>query len=118
VRGRALEADDLLFPGGKRTTPLDPRKSWASLVREAGLPSDCTMHWLRKTAATTLLRAGVDFASAQKVTGHKMASVLLRHYASSSEVRQREVITQYASLLLGGPAADEQMGVQCPLAQD
>lgn len=109
ARCEGLESDDLLFPGRKRTTPLDPKKSWATLVSKAGLPDDCTMHWLRKTAATTLLRAGVDIASVAKVTGHRTHSVLLKHYASAGEARQREVVMQHAALMLGAaaPAAQQ-----------
>lgn len=101
VRCEGLEPDDLLFPGRKKTSPLDPKKSWPKLVADAGLPEDCTLHWLRKTTATTLMRAGVDIASVQKVTGHKTAAVLLKHYASANEARQREVVTQHVSALLG-----------------
>ena len=101
LRCEGLGLDDLVFPGRKQTSPLDPKKSWPKIVKAAGLPPDCTLHWLRKTCATTLLRAGVDIASVQKVTGHKTAAVLLKHYASAGEARQREVVTQHASLLLG-----------------
>jgi len=111
ARCDGLDPSDLLFPGRKKDAPLDPKKSWPKIVKVAALPEDCTMHWLRKTCATTLLRAGVDIASVQKVTGHKTAAVLLRHYASAGEARQREVVTQHAGLLLGGPMASPQATV-------
>ena len=101
VRCEGLEPDALLFPGRKATTPLDPKKSWPKLVARAGLPDDCTLHWLRKTAATTLLRAGVDVASVAAVTGHRTHAVLLRHYCSAGEARQREVVAQNVGALLG-----------------
>jgi integrase len=100
TRCDGLESGALLFPGRKKTTPLDPKKSWPKLVQAAGLPDDCTLHWLRKTTATRLLRAGVDVASVAAVTGHRTHAVLLRHYASAGEARQREVVTQHAALLL------------------
>jgi integrase len=101
ARCDGLEPDSLLFPGRKASTPLDPKKSWRKLVTAAQLPEDCSFHWLRKTAATRLLRAGVDVASVAAVTGHRTHAVLLRHYASASQVRQREVVGQHAALLLG-----------------
>jgi integrase len=104
ARCEALEPDDLLFPGRLKTSPLDPKKSWPKLVKKADLPADCTFHWLRKTTATRLLRAGVDVASVAAVTGHRTHAVLLRHYASAGEARQREVVTQHVGLLLGLPA--------------
>ncbi|MCU0974190.1 MAG: site-specific integrase [Burkholderiales bacterium] len=105
ARCEGLQPDELLFPGRLKTTALDPKKSWPKLVTAAGLPDDCTMHWLRKTTATTLLRAGVDIASVQKITGHKTAAVLLKHYASAGEARQREVACLHAPALLGVVAA-------------
>ena len=112
ARCEGLKPDDLLFPGRKPTTPLDPKKSWPKLVKKAGLPTECTLHWLRKTTATRLLRAGVDVASVAAVTGHRTHAVLLRHYASAGEARQREVVTQHAALLLG---AREQTSVDSPV---
>lgn len=104
ARCEGLCDDDLLFPGRKPDKPIDPKKGWANLIEKAGLAEDVTMHWLRKTAATTLLRAGVDIASVAKVTGHKTHAVLLKHYASAGEARQREVVARHAALLLGLPA--------------
>ena len=69
ARCDGLEPASLLFPGRKASTPLDPKKSWRKLVTAAQLPEDCSFHWLRKTAATRLLRAGVDVASVAAVTG-------------------------------------------------
>jgi site-specific recombinase XerD len=91
-----LRPDDLLFLGRKKRTPLDPKKGWKGMVKRGGLPEDCTLHWLRKTCATRLLRAGVDIASVAKVTV-TVHTVLLKHYASAGEARQREVVTQHAA---------------------
>jgi integrase len=111
ARCEGLKHDDLLFPGRLKTSPLDPKKSWPKLVLRADVPADCTFHWLRKTTATRLLRAGVDVASVAAVTGHKTHAVLLRHYASAGEARQREVVTLHAGLLLGLPTPPAQSQV-------
>ncbi len=104
ARCDGLEPDGLLFPGRKATSPLDPKKSWPKLVQKAALPDDTTFHWLRKTTATRLLRAGVDIASVAAVTGHRTHAVLLKHYCSAGEARQREVVTQNFKSLLGAAA--------------
>lgn len=105
ARCEGLEPGALLFPGRKKTTALDPKKSWPKLVEAAGLPEDCSLHWLRKTSITTLLRQGVDVASVAKISGHRTHAVLLRHYASAGEARQKEVARLNASALLGLAAA-------------
>jgi len=96
ARCNGPEREDLLFPGRTKDAPPDPKTSWPEIIRAAGVPHDCKLHWLRKNCATTLLRAGVDIASVQKVTGHETAAVLLRHDATAGEARQREVVTQHA----------------------
>lgn len=56
------------------------KKGFAGCVRDAGLPGEITAHWLRHTAATLLMEAGVDPWLAASYIGMSTAT-LEKHYA-------------------------------------
>ncbi|MBV9997135.1 MAG: tyrosine-type recombinase/integrase [Caulobacteraceae bacterium] len=61
--------------------PVDSVKgSFAAIVADAGLPPEITPHWLRHTAATWLMEAGVPPFEAKGYLGMSM-EVLEEHYA-------------------------------------
>jgi integrase len=55
------------------------RTGFAGCVRDAGLPSEVTPHWMRHTAATWLMEAGVDMWEAAGYLGMTVAT-LEKHY--------------------------------------
>jgi integrase len=56
------------------------KKGFSGCVRDAGLPHEVTAHWLRHTAATLLMEAGVDPWLAASYIGMSIAT-LEKHYA-------------------------------------
>jgi len=55
------------------------RTGFASCVRDAGLPAEITPHWMRHTAATWLMEAGVDVWKASAFLGMN-PQTLIDHY--------------------------------------
>jgi integrase len=60
-------------------------KAWARLMRDAGLPS-LGYYRLRHTAATALLRDGLDLAAVAFRLGHTKPTTTLAHYVNSGQV--------------------------------
>jgi integrase len=56
------------------------RTGFAGCVRDAGLPEEVTPHWMRHTAATWLMEAGVEMWLASAYLGMSTAT-LEKHYA-------------------------------------
>lgn len=113
VLGRAPAAADRIFltPEGK-AWPRDGanfRRWMRGVMQAAGIPyRDETgrvvhIHALRHTFATRLARAGVGVATAQQLTGHKSAQVLLGIYTHVSSEEAREAIRKLPPL--PGPQA-------------
>lgn len=55
------------------------RTGFEGIVRDAGLPDEITPHWLRHTAATWLMEAGVDMWLAASYLGMSVQT-LEKHY--------------------------------------
>ncbi|TFZ00661.1 site-specific integrase [Ramlibacter henchirensis] len=75
---KSIDPDRLLFEGRVRGQPINFRKAWEFVTREAGRP-DLRMHDLRHVRAADLLRSGESVAVAAQVLGHD-AAVLTRRY--------------------------------------
>ena len=56
-------------------------RHWAAMCKAADLPTGCTLHSLRHTAATLMLQAGVDIKTCAQRLGHANATMLLKVYA-------------------------------------
>lgn len=69
----------ILHHGGQRITGKINR-AFSACVADAGLPPEITPHWLRHTAATWLMEAGVDYYDAAGFLGMTVAT-LEKHYA-------------------------------------
>lgn len=63
--------------------------SWfADAIEAAGLPNDCVLHGLRKTAARTLAEAGCSDQEIAAVTGH-LSGRMVQHYVKGADQRKR-----------------------------
>lgn len=108
---RALPAfDDWAFPAmrqGKRTDLGDrslghrqpPELAWQR-IRERAKLEDVTLHDLRRTAASTLLRLGFGLSEIAKALGHRNAAETAQTYAHLSDARVRAAVDR-----LGGEVA-------------
>ena len=55
-------------------------RSFARVVKAAGLdPAQITLHVMRHTAITNLVRAGIDFPTIQTISGHRALAMVLRY---------------------------------------
>lgn len=61
---------------------------FADVIAKAGLPDDCVLHGLRKTAARTLAEAGCSELEIQSVTGH-VSGRMVAHYTKGADQRKR-----------------------------
>ena len=60
---------------------------FADAIEKAGLPDDCVLHGLRKTAARKLAEAGCTEKQIQAVTGH-VTSRMVAHYTKGADQRR------------------------------
>jgi integrase len=61
---------------------------FADAIASAGLPEDCVLHGLRKTAARKLAEAGCSELEIQSITGHA-TSRMVAHYTKGASQRRR-----------------------------
>ena len=72
ARGAAFTSDEL-------------SRWFANAVDQAGLPDECKMHGLRKTAAKTLAEVGCTAHEIMAVTGHKSLKEVQRYTQAADE---------------------------------
>lgn len=77
-RPRVLHVDHVFGSPTKRNQPRNMRQAWVVARTRAGLP-DFRFHDLRHSAATELLRAGVDSRVVAAVLGHKTLAMMKRY---------------------------------------
>ncbi|OCC15312.1 Shufflon-specific DNA recombinase [Dissulfuribacter thermophilus] len=73
------------------------KKSWTTAKKRAGL-DHIHIHDLRHTAASHLLKAGVDLRIVQEILGHKTLQMVIR-YTHILDSQKREAIEKLDSLL-------------------
>lgn len=78
ARTRKLRVDLVFQSPTKRDQPRNMRQAWDVARKRAGLP-DFRFHDLRHSAATELLRAGVDSRVVAAVLGHKTMAMMRRY---------------------------------------
>lgn len=75
----------LTTPNGQAFDADGLGRWFADAIDEAGLPDDCVMHGLRKTAARILAEAGCDVLQIMAITGHKSLPVLLQYVKDAQQ---------------------------------
>ena len=73
---------------GKAFDPVYFGAWFAEAIEAAGLPEDCVLHGLRKTAARRLADAGCSEEEIKAVTGHT-TSRMVAHYTKAADKRKR-----------------------------
>lgn len=64
-------------------------RAWfADAIDDAGLPDDCVLHGLRKTAASRLAEAGCTEAEIKSITGH-VSSQMVALYTKRANQKKR-----------------------------
>jgi integrase len=100
--GAWADADGLVFtmPDGRPVAPSFTSKAFTKAVAAAGVPV-ITLHGLRHTAATLLLRAGVSVHLVARLLGHKDPSITLQVYSHAIPGDDSAVADQLAQLIAG-----------------
>lgn len=63
--------------------------SWfADAIEKAGLPDDCVLHGLRKTAARRLAEADCTDSQIMAVTGHRTSAMVRKYTRGADQKRQ------------------------------
>ncbi len=77
-------------------------------IREAGLPSRCKAHGLRKAAARRLAEAGCSASEIAAITGHKTLAEVERYTRAADQERlARQAIKRQSKNKSGKPELDE-----------
>lgn len=71
-------ADDFVFTWANGRPVRDIRTTWANMTKAAELP-DLLFHDLRRSAVRNMIRRGVPQVVAQRISGHKTATVFNRY---------------------------------------
>jgi integrase len=60
---------------------------FAEAIDKAGLPDDCVLHGLRKTAARTLAELGLSEETHQGITGHVTSRMVAKYVRGANQKR-------------------------------
>ncbi len=71
--------------------------NWRRIRKEAGC-EDVTIHDMRRTYCTRMLRAGVPLKTVQQLSGHESVETLLTYYTSVSEDDKREAVRKMTAM--------------------
>src|SRR5712692_8325634 len=84
-KSRRLDCEYIFHRDGRRIWEF--RKSWSKAAEAAGV--DLLPHDLRRSAIRNLVHAGVDQATALKISGHLRADVFRRYQIVTTEDQAR-----------------------------
>jgi integrase len=87
-RGVAGHMSLLTTTQGKAFDPVYFGAWFADAIEAAGLPEDCVLHGLRKTAARLLAEAGCSEEEIKAITGHT-TSRMVAHYTKAADKKKR-----------------------------
>src|SRR5262249_4740958 len=73
---------------GKAIDPVYFGAWFAEAIEAVGLPEDCVLHGLRKTAARRLAEAGCSEEEIKAITGHA-TSRMIAHYTKAADRRKQ-----------------------------
>lgn len=88
---RGVAGTDTLLFTPTQGKPFDENYygAWmAEAIDKAGLPDDCVLHGLRKTAARTLAELGLSEADIQSITGHVTARMVAKYVKGANQHRR------------------------------
>ena len=68
----------------------DGLSDFASAIEQAGLPDDCVMHGLRKTATETLAELDCSSLVIASMTGHRSLKEIERYTREADQKRMRQ----------------------------
>ena len=90
-KGEAWQDLDLVFPSaiGTHLNPSNIRRVFDRIIELTGLPS-ITLHDLRHTSASGMIRRGNEISLVSEVLGHKDASMTARVYIHVTPGQRRE----------------------------
>ena len=97
---RRLQAQTLQEDGPFIGMGTMVERRWQRIVNDAGV-KHCTLHDLRRTFVTRLIRAGVALPTVQMLVGHSTIQTTLRHYNLVSENDKREGIEKLRKAAIG-----------------
>jgi integrase len=85
ARGEQGHMAILTKSSGEAFSPEELGGAFGEWIEDAGLPDECVLHGLRKTAATNLAEAGCTAHEIMAVTGHKSLSEVERYTRAASQ---------------------------------
>jgi integrase len=88
ARGNREHMSLLTTSQGKAFDPVYFGAWFADAIEDAGLPVDCVLHGLRKTAARMLSEAGCSDEEIKAITGHT-TSRMVSHYTKAANQKTR-----------------------------
>ena len=98
----ATDIENDVFPntvGGQMITDNFVKRNFRHKVIEAGLPTNLRFHDASHTAATLLLKAGVNVKVVSEMLSHSDVSITLRVYALVLPSMQKEAAATMESIL-------------------
>jgi len=94
------EADYVFYNRAKKNRVKDVKTAFRAAIRRAGLDSGIRFHDLRHSAASKMVREGVDLVTVSKILGHSSIQMTMRYAHPSPENLKRAV--EILGTLLGG----------------
>lgn len=87
---------------GRPWDPADTSKEWKTLLHEAGLPDDVTLHGARHTVVDLLYEAGVPEPVIMEIVGHSSRAVTRSYRSKGNQKIVREALEKMSALVSVG----------------